>query len=378
MSDTIRQASWVFGLAFIVRLAGAAATTVTRSVNPASQKDAVQFGQTAATIAQGLPESIPVVIDSGPIGTYQLWGSFLSPFWLLPGPSGFYARVANCLLGAFAVYNVYIIARYYHSHRAGVFASAPMIVYPSFVAVHSTLLREAIVLFGLTTAARLVIVKPTGRSWRSYIGGLAVLYLAYVQRTDNLTIYAVTVAAGLIVYGRNTGVISRRTLYGIASVSPVVFVLSLPILRDGVEYLAKTRQYRAHGDAAYLSEVIPQTVGELIGFSWIGAAYFLYTPFPWMIRSVPGILIGVEGMINVGYTVAGIFGSRFVAQRDSTTGVALLVGFAVAVTLYGVGTANYGAAMRHRQMFVWVVFLLGGVGLANKVRAVTGDSSTQR
>jgi hypothetical protein len=87
-----------------------------------------------------------------------------------------------------------------------------------------------------------------------------------------------------------------------------------------------------------------------------------------MISTVPGVLIGVEGMISIGYTIAALLGIRLVAHRNVPVVAALLIGFSVGVVLYGVGTANYGAAMRHRQMFIWVVLLFGGTGLAEKLR----------
>ncbi|WP_160163056.1 glycosyltransferase family 39 protein [Halorubrum lipolyticum] len=355
-------------------------TTLT-TLNPDSTGDAVGFGNTAETIARGLREGTPYQYTSSSIDlsqllvplassdTYALWGSFLAPFWMLPGPSGFYARLGNALLGAFAVYNVYLIARYYHSHQAGVVAALPMTFYPSIVAVQSTLLREAIVLFGITTAARLLLLPSHRRSrLLSYALAAVVLHVSLLQRDDNVIIIVAAIAAALAVHAVNSGYLSRRSVALAASLSPVAFVLSLPVIRDGIEFLAYTREVRASGRTVYLPDVIPQTVVELTAFSWVGAVYFLYAPFPWMIETIPDLLVGIEGLINIAFTVAAVWGVRSLGQKNSPATVGLLVGLCVAVVLYGVGTVNYGTGMRHRQMFIWVIFLFGGIGVSEHVR----------
>jgi 4-amino-4-deoxy-L-arabinose transferase-like glycosyltransferase len=288
---------------------------------------------------------------------------------LLPGPSGFYARLGNALLGAFAIYNVYLIARYYHSQQAGIIAAIPLIFYPSIVAVQTTLLREAMVLFGITTAARLVILSSSQRSrlltW-VIAGGL--LHVALLLRSDNIIIYAAAIATGLAVYAATQGYLTRRTVGICLVASPIAFVLSLPVIQDGIEYLTRIRELRASGRTVYLQEIIPQTVPEFAAFSWVGAAYFLYAPFPWMVTTIPDLLVSVEGLISIGFTIAAVWGIRSSEQNNVPATIGLIVGLLIAVVLYGVGTVNYGTGMRHRQMFTWVIYLFGGIGLSERVR----------
>ena len=382
MNKRMKQAVPVFAIALAVRVVAAGVTTVT-TLNPDSTADAVGFGKTADAIAQGLLEGDPYLYADGSVGLaqflfplassdiYSVWGTFLAPFWLLPGPSGFYARLGNAFLGAFAIYNVYLIARYYHSHQAGVIAVLPMIFYPSFVAVHSTLLREAIVLFGITTAVRLLIFSRQRRSkWFSYTLAAGLLHIALLLRDDNLVIYVAAISAAIAVSLLKSGSVSKRTAgFGLA-LSPVAFLLSLPLIREGIEFLARTRTLRARGRAVYLPEVVPRTIVELVAFSWVGAAYFLYAPFPWMIETIPDLLVGTEGLVNIGFTIAAVWGVRSLDQKYQYAIVGLLVGLAVAIVLYGVGTVNYGTGMRHRQMFIWVIFLFGGIGISEHVRFV--------
>jgi hypothetical protein len=365
MKDETKFAIPVIVSALGVRSVSAVVTTIT-NLNPDSQYDAVSFAATAQRTVGRLSGGEFQFLMTG-MDIYQLWGTFLAPFWLLPGPSGLYGRLGNAFLGAFAIYNVYIIARYYHSRRAGYLATLPMIFYPSFVAVHGTLLREAFILFGLTTVTRLVIVPSRSRSRRFtlLIGGL-LLYGTYRLRAENEIIYVIAIGSGIAVYLYEQGHLTKRTIGGAFTLSPVVLMLSLPLIEDGIEFLATTRQLRAYGGAVYFPEFVPQSISDIVLFSWIGAAYFLYAPFPWMVDTIPGILVSVEGLLSIVYSIAAIWGSRKFTHRNRVAGIGLLTGLFVAVVLYGIGTANYGTGMRHRQMFLWVVFLFGAVGIADK------------
>ena len=372
------QGLWVFLIAFWIRLLAAAATTIT-NINPESQSDARGFESTAEYIAEGLLQGQLVFPDV--TITYRLWGLFLSPFWLVPGPSAFYARIGNALLGAFAIYNVYLIARYYHSHQAGTIAVLPMMFYPSFVAVHSTLLREAIILFGITTAVRLIFIPKRERTrWPLYGIAFVVIYIAHIHRPDNYVIFITAFGAGIVMYAIESGHLTKKIVSIVAAASSVVAMVFWSVtysavmqlfsfVQLGVERLSSVREVRAgRGRTDYLINTIPETLPELVAFSWVGAAYFLYAPFPWMIGTIPDIILSIEGFITIGFTVAALWGVRTLAQKNKAVTATLVVGLLLSVVFYGVGTVNFGTGMRHRQMFIWIIFLFGGIGIAEHVR----------
>lgn len=364
----MKRGAGVFFAAFLIRLIAAGITTLT-DLNPESQHDAVRFAGTAEKIASGLSQGYLVIPDVNFI--YQQWGLFLAPYWLLPGPSGFYGRVGNAFLGAFAVYNVYVITRYYHSYQAGILAVTPLVFYPSIVAVHSTLLREAIVLFGITTAVRLTIV-PSKDLTKLPIYGIAgfLVFVAYIHRPANEILYIAAIGIGILVYLVDNGFIPKRLIGIGVGCSPLLVLASWEFIQSGIEYLARTRDVRGGGRTDYLLQIIPETLLELTAFSWIGAAYFLYAPFPWMIETVPDLLVSIEGVITMAFTVAALWGVRTLAAKNKPATAALVVGLFLAVVFYGVGTVNFGTGMRHRQMFSWIIFLFGGIGIAEHVRFV--------
>lgn len=361
-----RTSATVFCLALLTRCFGVAVTTLT-DLNSYAQADAGQFAATAARTATTLAAgSIPPIAVRQ---VYPVWGLFLSPFWFVPGPSRVYARVAVALLGAYAVYNVFRITAAYASEQAAVIAAGPMVLFPTFVFIHGTVLREAAVLFGLTTAFRLALVRegrlgPLGRAVA--IGGC--LLFALLLRVENLPLYLLVVAAGgLVWFARRFG--RRAAIAAGVPVASAGAVLALPVVQALVARLATIRARRAKGRTVYLGSTIPDRLSEVVAFSGIAAAYFLFTPFPWMVgRPIDLVALG-QALVNLAFFGFALRGSRVLLGRWPPALLAAAVAWLLfGAAMYGVGTANVGTAVRHRQMFTWVLFVLGGVGVSQYVR----------
>lgn len=356
----------VFSFALLARLAGFCLTTVT-SLNPYAQADAEGFATSAAFIANGLRAGT-YTLHPEYTGIYGTFGTFLSPFWLLPGPSRLYARVGMTILGAYAVYNVFLIVQAYARPEGAYIAVAPMVLYPSFIFIHSTILREAIVLFGITTAARLFIL-PSKRvhPLLTYATASGLLWMTILLREENLPVFLVIfVLAALVKY---RSMINRPLVYYLAVPAAwIIGVFSLPYINGVVEFLASIRRYRAYGGSVYLPHVIPDTILSAIQFSWIGASYFLFAPFPWMVTQIAELVTFIEGSLNLLFAIVGIYGFRTLLHRNATVAVPLAVGLILAVILYGLANANAGTAVRQRQMMIWVIFAFGGIGLSEHIR----------
>lgn len=362
----------IVAVALATHLLAVVFTTVT-GLNPDATGDASGFARTAAGFASLIAEGTIPVVDLG--ATYDIWGIFLSPFWFLPGPSRVYARLFNAGLGAYAAYNIYVIATTLDSRRAGLIAATPLIVYPSFLAMHSTVLREAVVLAGLTVVARLYLVP--NRLSRPAIHVLAVVVMVpvVILRSDNLPVYLVVGLVAVTVSMVPWRSIPRAILVAALAVFPAGVAVGYPRIHSVVDRLVYLRGLRASGRTVYLGDVFPETVPAAIAFGWIGAAYFLFTPFPWMVETPLDLLVSLEGLTNIVFTIAAVEGSRVLWKRSPAATAALVGGIVLGVFLYGLGTANVGTAVRHRQMVLWAIFLLGGIGIANRFEVVYGESS---
>jgi len=371
---TRKTAALVFFIALTTRLIGVVLTTVT-DLNTYARADVNRFSAAAEFIADGLRRGA-YITSSDFSNTINTWGSALAPFWLLPGPSRIYARVGVALLGAFAVYNVYIIARSYGSGQAALVTVVPLIFYPSFIFIHSTVLREAAVLVGLSASTRFLTV-PSPRLSLSTNYGFAALFLWFslVFRPDNLPVIVAVLALAIVVKYRHV-IAGSVVRYFVPPIAIVGTVLAYPQAKEIVRSLAIIRRNRARGRTEYLGHMFPETVMSAIAFSWIGAMYFLFTPFPWMVEDITGFIALFEGLGNLVFAVFSVIGARKLGTRNSTVGVVLTAGVVLGAVLYGLGNANVGTAIRQRQMLLWVIFLLGGLGIAEKVQFIVGIGST--
>lgn len=372
--DIRRDVPLVFILALATRWLGVGVTTLTR-LNPYSLADANSFARAASEYAVVMAHGEVPVVRFSVID--DVWGVMLSPFWLLPGPSRVYARMGLGVLGALAAYNVYVIARHHHSRQAGLLAVAPLLFFPSLVLAHASVLRDVVVLFGITTAARLLLAPLNDLPrYARYSAAVGALGLATVLRTDNLPVYLLVVGVAVVLSVRQIRESFRSWPVTVGAGVAVGGFVIVPVAREVIEYLARIRGQRASGRTEYLGWVFPDTVVEAIAFSWIGVAYFLFSPFPWMASTPSDFVVGIEAMITLGFSIAAFSGARVMARQTVPGTVALVVGILVASVLYGLGTANVGTAVRHRQMITWALFVLGGIGLSNRVDLVlTGHRS---
>lgn len=369
----------IFGIIFGIRVLGVLFTSITGS-NPFAQADALTFAshaeRTAEYVLVGDWESFSEINIRD---TNQRMGLLLAVYWVLPGPSHLIARFASAFFGSLAIYNVYILARHFHSHRAGILAVAPLAVYPSIILVHSTVLREAMLLFAITMAVRIAIAPPLEMSNQTRITLVGVLLgAASFIRFYMFPIFIVTLLFWLGLLFARRGSIGR-TLSGLVVLAGAG-TISIPLIDrvvgspfTAIESLSSRRLSAARGRTAYLPDVAAETVLEVIISSWILAAYFLYAPFLWMVESPADFVIWVETLVTIMFTVAALFGTRVAVGQRSIFASVLLFGLVVGVVAFSLGVANVGHATRLRQLFLWIIFLFGGVGIVSRFNFQTGS-----
>lgn len=364
---TAQTGSVVFLAALGTRLAGIVVTSLT-TLNSYAQGDVDKFaahaGEMAATLTSGRLPHVP----ANPNRIEVLWGLVLAPIWLLPGPNLLYGRLFSALLGAVAVYALYRLACSLHSAEAGVIATVPLVGYPSYVFVHSTVLRESFVLAGLVGATVLLVADGHRRRTTAlrYVVAVGALALVTLVRWENLALYLLVIATGIAVRYRRLWPRSRVVAAVAGAVSLAVAVLARPAIQSGIDFLAVKRRRRSRGRTVYLAEFVPDTVLKTVAFAPVGALYFLFTPFPWMVETVADAVVFVEAVGNVVAFGLAVLGVPVLWRRSKSATAALVVGLLAGVVLYGLVNANVGTNVRQRQMFLWVVFLFAGVTVTER------------
>lgn len=370
----LSDAAVVFLLAFLIRIAGIILTTF--GLNPDQGTDTSGFAHAAEAIASGTMPLSEVLRSLG--ASYPTWGLFLSPFWLLPGPSELYAQVFMALLGAFAIYNIYCLVSYCHSKQAAVFAVVPLMILPSFVALHSIILRDVAILAGITYAIRLLIVPGRWRTSIRYALALLAITIASILRLENLPLYAVMFGTGVMLT-----YLPREYYATGGTIAGVLAVVSYPVTervfrwlgllggRDHlVDFLLFMRRARISegGRTQYLTDISLQTPTDVLLYAPLGAIYFLFVPFPWMAETVIDYITVVESLVMLVFAVAALRGMVLLARRDLPLLVALLLGTCLFALLYGIISVNVGTSVRQRQTFSWILFALGGIAIAQSYR----------
>jgi len=332
-----------------------------------------QAGRHAQTAAEIASAGFSHYVNLASI--FDRWGLLLSPFWLLPGPSEIYAQLAVAIIGSLAILNVYLICEHYHSKQAGYLAAAPLALLPSYTFMHAVLQREALLLFSVTTAFVLIFLPNQYVSYpRNYLlAALCLITAGYLRRYNMpviLTVGAIVAIVSLVTSSRYT---PRRMFYGIfTTVSLSIIGLYIAItnwitdLQNATAYLATFRARRSRGRAVYLPDVIPTNFFEFFAFSWIGAVYFLFAPFPWhfeVINDLPGL---IESAVGLGFLIFGFTGIKTIGQKAPVAVITLITALVVYSVLYGYGTANYGTALRHRQAVFWIILVFGAIGISQR------------
>lgn len=128
-------------------------------------------------------------------------------------------------------------------------------------------------------------------------------------------------------------------------------------LSGGVDSVIATQaENRTSGGAAYPDFVARAGITESAWALPVRIAYFLFSPFPWDIRS-PGHVLGIMSSVAFMAMMVSIVKSRTVIASDrGMQAVLIIVGLLVLV--FSLGTYNVGTAIRHRNKFFFALLAL--------------------
>ena len=356
--------------------------TLGTDLNIYAQTDAATFAHHAASAAEHFragdfsPLTETRVFQQG--HTNERIGLFYSPFWLLPGPGLLYASLFSGLAGSFAIYNVYVITRYVHSHQGGLIAIAPLVFFPSIVMVHGTVLREAFILFAVTTAARVWIAPPSGWSIRSraVVAGSAML-AAGLFRFYLFTLLIAVLGVAFLLHVLHSRSVSYRTKIGATVGSVIIAPVSLIVISrylvridvtDIVGTLSSLRSSRAYGRTAYHTTLEFAALSDVIAYSWIGMTYFLFSPFAWMVETLPDLVVFAEGTVALLFAYFSLRGAKAMFHRRPVVCWTLVFALLITAFVYGIGQANVGLSVRQRPVALWILFIFGGIGFTETYR----------
>ncbi len=289
------------------------------------------------------------------------------------------AQMLNVSLGILIVYSAYQLTNILWNKKAAYVVTWLTALFPASILYSSITAREVWIILpfmvGLIGTAkwfdsrdfRCILIALTGFSGSTvFHGGMLLSVLIAIL------IFSIHESKALFKWSRKK--IRNKQIYYLLLatlvlmaifISPYVidFLISLPQIRilsqrsftEAIEHLW---QDRASGDAAYLIEFELNNLGDFLWLCSLRTIYFLFLPFPWMIRS-PIDLLGILDALFYWLACILITFKLKIIFGDSKKRNVLIIIFSM-IVVFAIGTSNYGTALRHRAKFAPALFAIAG------------------
>ncbi len=279
---------------------------------PQSQSDAVDFVELASSLTS---RGVIDIISSLTPGAYS-YSRLLSLIFKQLGSSVLLGKSINVLIGTLTIYVVFISSRRLWSPNTATRAAWIVALYPSLILYSSITLREAPIQLSLALFAYYLIRWEQNKKtyllllsfgWFIcasvlYSGFIVIIPLLVVLISIHLVINEfptqkrliqiscwIIVLAGMLLYSSGSAIEVRKLRFLPNHVSSASTVL---------EEVGRFSEQRMRGDLHFPAFLTVSYVSELWKLP-LKSVYFLFTPFPWQVRSVQEVLGLLRSMLNV-------------------------------------------------------------------------------
>lgn len=302
-------------------------------------------------------------------------------FWAFGEVGPWVIRGLNAVAGAAAVPLVYEIAASVYGRARARRAAWFVAVFPSMVLWSALNIRDA-----WAGLAILIVVRAALRLREEISTGSVALLLAGLALLGGVRGYMfLLVAAGVVlsyVVTLRGGVVRNYVAGVIVAVAFLYLYSALGFGQDmletaSFETLNSQRQgMTADAASAFHEDVDISTPGKALVFLPVGMTFFLFAPFPWMLRNLRQLITLPEMIVwwylALRFILPGIReGLRVRAGHTLTIcSVALLSTMA-----YGLVEGNVGTAYRHRAQVLPLLLILAAGGWEAQRRAAAEQQS---
>lgn len=326
--------------------------------------DAAGYDATAQALANG-DENVRLVPGK------EAWPILLSYLYRWFGHTPEAGLILNAAVAASLPIVMVLICRSFGWGQAEKPAAWLVVVFPAMIPWTSLLLRESIV-------ALLLALAVLGAAWLSsgrMIPGFALLLastLLMVPFRGGLAFIGAVVLPSILLLEALFGKRVRRKVRLLVPVAgAAMLILALPVLSevaDQASYFDEDRQ-----DAAAISLNRGSTSFESAGLSydtseegWTQGVRALpltsFGPAPWSWRSVPLLVVGLDGLLWVGVWALAVFGLR--ASRNVFHAALCIIPTLLLLVYVGTLGTNFGLVMRLRALGIPLLAPLVGLGIA--------------
>lgn len=342
--------------------------------------DAVTFEAVAWEFAQQGPFVAALTFSRDSAYLYSL---LMSVPYAVIGREPLLLQALSVLVGTWCVVLSWRLALELWGDAAAVRAAWVVALFPTLIMYSALTLREvyftAFLLFGLIFLVRWL---NEGRL-SSTLFACAAFLLAAMFHTGALA----AVAALLAIMTWRLGARLFSALYGgtlfipgmlliVGAISLFFFlVLSDPRIPKvgqfrsllGPEVYLSVLEGRMLGGASYPEWMTPHDGWDLFWAIPLRVVYLLFSPFSWDVTEVRHIVGFLDGIFYAGLVSLMLANAGKIRRNPAAMGVVVVL--VACLLVFGIGTGNFGTAVRHRAKILAVVAVLAGPYLARLVWA---------
>lgn len=232
-------------------------------------------------------------------------------------------------------------------------------LFPTNIILSSILLRESIILFlvtlGLYNYIRYVY---SGRGLYFIISSVFIVTSAIFHSGTMMLLF------GLMVYQfflKNSSSISINKIISVIGILILIMLFKDLIFRnfgrDGKLNIGVDEVLQNAG-SGYLRNININTFSDIIKYGWIRSIYFVASPTPLYWRGLGDVVsFFTDSLLYVFIIFKVVISKVKLPSKLKVIYISLLIGIAFSIFTFGIGTANAGTALRHRNKLL-IAFLI--------------------
>lgn len=368
-----KKVALILGIAFTVRLVAVLFHYYVAPL-PDGTTDAVGFERYAWQWAQG---GFVAALGNYPGIDAYFYSWLMSLLYAITARSLLMLQSLSLLIGILGVYATYQLARELWGCRTACKAAWLMALFPTVVQYSALPMREAYVVLFFVLGLIFVVRWSRQGGILPIIGGLLAFFVSTFFHGG---MFVAALAFLMLVAWRSLkelfSALYRRRLKVTTAIVLVIalgtFVLyvtsgvSIQKLGTAAEMVSAERWFhyfetRDIGGAKYPEWTQPHVAVDFIWAVPLRAVYLLFSPFPWDLRRSVQFIGFLDGLFYFTFILVIWRHRRNILTDPAARSILfILIGLILA---FGVGTGNFGTALRHRAKFVAGLIVLASYGL---------------
>jgi len=309
------------------------------------------------------------------LNSVTTYGGFLGGIFYFLGNTSIIARLSNAFFGGLIILAIYRLSvNIGVSKNRAIIASAIIAFTPSYIIYSSLIMRDMIIWLILIIVVIQWVKTINYSNYISFIIGLIAALILFPFRKQYIIILAVFAMYILVVVWFRKDLkysdvkitaIKYLFIIGIIAVTIIISykLLLMEISRWGddeiMEYFISQVNWRTQGGSVYLTTLEYTSLFNVVLYMPLKFIHFTFGPFLWTSSSPLVLLSALESLIGTYFFISLVLNYKYVSNMKMKKSV---LNFIILFSITGllssaIFDSNYGTAMRHRMVFMPLIFV---------------------